>query len=400
MVLAVALLPAVVHAQAPASARSKYVILVMTDGFRWQELFNGADPELVRTARGKDSLALRTAFGRDTPEARRAALMPFLWGTVAAHGQILGDSSAGSVAQVTNGLKFSYPGYNEVLTGHADPRIASNRHGSNANRSVFAWLNSQDSLAGQVVAFGGWSAFPRIFNSLHSGVPVYNGSGTVPASSAPPRQTMTGRVMGVLQRFLPHSTSDRVVHKAAVAYQRTATPRALFIGFNDTDHWGHVERYDRYLQSAHQVDAFLAEIWANAQANPATRDSTTLIVTTDHGRGDGREWIRHGRGVDGAERIWIAAMGPDIPALGVRQGTPTTQSQVAATVAAALGLDWTAVEPKAAMALPVFDAIDASPRSGATSNSDSVGESVTPPAPKPLSPAPSPDQPAARVRPR
>ena len=56
----------------------------------------------------------------------------------------------------------------------------------------------------------------------------------------------------------------------------------------------------------------------------------------------------------GAERMWAAVMGPDVPALGLRRDTPTTQSQIAATIAAALGYDWPAAEPKAAKPLPVF----------------------------------------------
>jgi arylsulfatase A-like enzyme len=110
-----------------------------------------------------------------------------------------------------------------------------------------------------------------------------------------------------------------------------------------------------YLQSAHQVDAFLEELWKNAQANPVTRDKTTLIVTTDHGRGVGAKWTDHGEKVDGAERIWMAVMGPDIAPIGVRRDTPATQSQVAATIAAVLGLDWPKAEPRAAKPLPVFN---------------------------------------------
>lgn len=42
--------------------------------------------------------------------------------------------------------------------------------------------------------------------------------------------------------------------------------------------------------------------------------------------------------MNASDRIWIAAIGPDIPVLGVRRGVrrgvPSTQSQVAATIAA------------------------------------------------------------------
>src|SRR5262245_15828733 len=90
---------------------SENVILLMTDGLRWQEVFSGAEETLVTKEPGgvRDVEALRVAFWRETPEARRAALMPFLWTVVAQQGQIYGNQAKGSVAQVTNGMNFSYP---------------------------------------------------------------------------------------------------------------------------------------------------------------------------------------------------------------------------------------------------------------------------------------------------
>ena len=76
-------------------------------------------------------------------------------------------------------------------------------------------------------------------------------------------------------------------------------------------------------------------------------------MTTDHGRGDTpADWTDHGRDVPAAERIWIAALGPDTPALGVREAMPVTQAQVAATVAALLGEDFRRAAPQAAAPLP------------------------------------------------
>jgi len=47
--------------------------------------------------------------------------------------------------------------------------------------------------------------------------------------------------------------------------------------------------------------------------------------------------------------MWLAATGPGVAALGERSDTATlTQSQVAATVAALLGLDYRAAVPAAA----------------------------------------------------
>lgn len=86
---------------------------------------------------------------------------------------------------------------------------------------------------------------------------------------------------------------------------------------------------------------------------PEYRDSTTLLLSTDHGRGATRgDWTDHGENVSGAEHIWIAVLGPDTPPLGVREDTAVTQGQVAATIAQLLGEDFKAASPRAAPPLP------------------------------------------------
>jgi len=118
---------------------------------------------------------------------------------------------------------------------------------------------------------------------------------------------------------------------------------------DETDEWAHGRRYDLYLDAAHRADRFLKRLWQAAQSLPAYRGRTALIVATDHGRGETpRDWTDHGEKVPVAERIWMAVMGPDTPALGVRAGVSATQSQLAATVAHLLGEDYRAGVPQAA----------------------------------------------------
>ncbi len=81
---------------------------------------------------------------------------------------------------------------------------------------------------------------------------------------------------------------------------------------------------------------------------------TTLIVTTDHGRGDWPvDWKSHGAKIKGSNSWWMAILGPDTPALGERKNLgPVSQNQVAATAAAALGFDYPFVNPRVGKALP------------------------------------------------
>ena len=154
-----------------APLKTRNVVLIISDGLRWQEVFSGADATLLNAKHGgiwEKQADLKREFWRDDPGERRKALLPFLWTTVAAHGQIFGNQAKGSVARVTNGLAFSYPGYNEMITGHADPRVDSNEFGPNPNVSVFEWLNGLPELHGRVSVYGTWATFKDIFNVQRS----------------------------------------------------------------------------------------------------------------------------------------------------------------------------------------------------------------------------------------
>src|SRR5262245_41646795 len=63
----------------PPALLTRNVILVTTDGLRWQEVFTGAEEALMDGTNGgvKDVKALRDQFWRSTPNLRRRALMPF-----------------------------------------------------------------------------------------------------------------------------------------------------------------------------------------------------------------------------------------------------------------------------------------------------------------------------------
>src|SRR5436853_7915831 len=93
------------QAACAAALKTEHVFLIISDGFRWQELFGGAEEQLLTKTNGgvHDTNTLRQEFWRDTPEARREALLPFFWGTIAKHGQLFGNQNKGSVASVTNG---------------------------------------------------------------------------------------------------------------------------------------------------------------------------------------------------------------------------------------------------------------------------------------------------------
>ncbi|MEO6443684.1 MAG: alkaline phosphatase family protein [Gemmatimonadaceae bacterium] len=344
-------------AQAPAALRTRNVVLIVTDGLRWQEVFRGAERSLMSARPGgvRDTSALISDFWRPTPEERRETLLPFFWGTIAKNGQIFGNQDRGSVATITNPMRFSYPGYNEIFTGAFDPRIDSNDYPPNPNETVLEWIAGRPGFAGRVGAVATWNAFRRILNAERSGMTVLDGWNPPFANVRAPSaaQRLIDELYRTSVQLWAENSFDAPMHLAAKEYIRTARPRLVFVGYGETDEWAHSGMYDMVLRSAHQVDAFIADLWNAMQAMPQYRGSTTFVITTDHGRGSGADaWRDHGAKVEGAENIWLAVLGPDTPPLGERgAGAAMTQSQIAATVAALLGEDWNGRNASAGPAL-------------------------------------------------
>jgi hypothetical protein len=340
----------VVQAQAP----SRNVVLIVTDGLRWQEFFNGADSQLISRRMGGvgDTARLRREFWRADAKDRRRIVMPFVWDSVAKLGTIWGSPSQNAVASVTNGKKFSYPGYNEMIVGAGDPRIDKNDYGPNPNTTVFEWLNAKPAFSGRTSAIATWGVFKDIFNEKRSGVFVFSGWD-------PPLMSVTGTANPVLDKLFRTTTPiwddnalDALMQAALLNHVKAKKPRVLFVGYGETDEWAHSRRYDLTLKSARNVDAFVAELWHTMQAMPEYKGNTTFIFTADHGRGFENKWTDHGEDVDGAERIWIAAWGLGVSARGEVPGN-VTQSQIAATIASLLGEDYSKFNPSAAAPLPL-----------------------------------------------
>jgi hypothetical protein len=350
-----ALLVLLSTSQASAQRKTEHVILFMTDGLRWQEVFRGLDPELTNQANGRvtDPAHLQAKFGKGSAEQNRAALMPFLWEVIAKQGQLYGNIDLGSKASVTNGKNFSYPGYHETLCGFADARIDSNDKKPNPNATVFEWLNKQEGLRGRVAAFGSWDVFPYIFNVDRAGLPVNVGQPVVDGKLSP-EQKLLNRLKLETPRRWEEEPFDSMTYHSAKEYLKANRPRALYIGLGETDELAHEGRYGDYLIAANRVDSYLQDLWETIQSIPLYRGKTTLIVTTDHGRGNPPlGWRNHGATTAGSENIWIAIIGPDTPPLGERKNiAPVTQSQIAATMAAALGFDYPVAEPRAAQPIP------------------------------------------------
>ena len=337
----------------PAAQSSDHnVVLVTLDGARIEEMFGGLDLEILRStldaeARVEEQPIYKRFWAAD-PVARREKLMPFFWGTLMReHGSIAGNPALGSRVRLANRHSFSYPGYSEMLVGRTnDDVIKSNDPVRNPSRTILETLRDRFSLSREQVAlFGSWDVFNAIGESRE-------GALTINAGFEPyEHPDSLIKAMSALQLRTPTPWNsvrhDAYTARFALAHLATYRPRVLYLALGETDDWAHDGRYDRVLEAFAYTDEILRQLWTSLQADPQYRGKTSLLITTDHGRGAGTDgWRHHGEKYAASANTWMAFVSPTMRLRGEwRNHPPLETRQVAATVAGWMGVDWRTLTP-------------------------------------------------------
>ena len=320
------------------------LVIITYDGLRWQEVFSGADEELVGNPKyAKDPEALKTKYWRETAEERREALLPFLWSYVPQHGYMIGNRFKNSVMQVANKMNFSYPGYSEMFCGWADDeRIDSNDPVPNPNVSVLEVVNADPRYKGKVMMYSSWESIRYAVNNDRGGFP--GSSGHEPSYT----DTETARLMmdvdaGIADLGFEESERlDCVTYGMVMETLKKEHPKVFYVGFGDTDEYAHGGEYDHYLDAAHWTDLYIQRIVEFCESDPFYKGKTTYLLLCDHGRGKGAAFKGHSESTRGSEQTWFMAFGKGVPVLGETSDNGTFYNkQLAATIADILGVDFT-----------------------------------------------------------
>jgi len=325
------------------ASASGNLFIIITDGFRWQEVFNGADSLLINNETfTADTATLKSMYWASTKEERRKRLMPFFWNVIAGKGQLIGNRDLKNKMNVANIYSVSYPGYNEIFTGTTDINISGNDKKYNPNINVLEYLETKDEFEGKIAVFSSWNVFPYIFNRKRNGIMMNSGYEQLGNTIGDSDINMLNMVQ---QKSIVNKSAtryDMLTYTAAKEYIKNNQPRVVVIGFGETDDFAHQKRYDLYLQQANQVDRMIGELWHMVQSTPGYKNNTSFLITTDHGRGNNsKHWSGHGFFIDGSSQTWLAMIGPNIEPLGERtEKQKLYNKQIAETIANLVGEDF------------------------------------------------------------
>jgi hypothetical protein len=326
--------------------RTENVVIVTLDGYRWREVFAGADKKILFRDKYVRDTTVRSEFWSKDVKVRRRKLMPFFWNVISSQGQLYGNRNLDNGISCSNKTLYSYSGYSEMFVGFHDRRVNDNDPIVNPNYTVLEALNKHEKYKGSVAAFSTWQTMPFILREEISKIPVNSGGDKALAKRLTAREKKLNGIVDHEKN--PHGDRyDKFTFQYAMEYMKREKPQVVFISFDETDEHGHGGRYDEYLKSAHAADSMINFLWGWLQSQEQYKGKTTLLVTTDHGRGKShRGWKRHALLFSGSAQIWLAVLGPDTPA----RGEMTTfmrlkQKQIAQTIASLLNFQYSNVKP-------------------------------------------------------
>ncbi|RLD37905.1 MAG: hypothetical protein DRI74_05450 [Bacteroidetes bacterium] len=115
-------------------------------------------------------------------------------------------------------------------------------------------------------------------------------------------------------QFHSVGANDRDVATQAQLVIDNYHPHFMLVYLADVDHAGHSGIWTEYTSAIQIADSIVDVLWKKLQSDPFYENSTTLIVTNDHGRHDDQHggFQGHGCSCDGCRHIQFLAVGPDI----------------------------------------------------------------------------------------
>ncbi len=259
-------------ANAPNAPTGHSVVLVTLDGVRWQELFLGEDPVLVREP--------KPIFER-------------FWAELAPRGRVYGDPTRGEDMRVATSTNASLPAYMSIY-GEVPQGCITNGCGRIGVMTLADRLHDELGLAREEVqVIASWDKLKLAVSSRDDVAAVQAGEVHAEGEGGQPEQAAIAE--GYEFDRLPVLAARQALAKG---------PRFLHLGLWDSDRYGHQGDYARYLNVLRAYDRLLVELAA------ALDDNTALVVTTDHGRGLADQWGEHGPQLPASARVWAFVLPP------------------------------------------------------------------------------------------
>jgi hypothetical protein len=278
------------------------VVLLAVDGVRWQEVFDGVDPELADAHGLKEGERL----GAET-------LMPNLHALADDGGVLFGAPGSTGAIFASGPELVSLPGYAEILTGRRASGCRDNGCGQTTKATLADEIRSAPGArATDVAVVTSWPDIGRVAAQRPDRIAMSTGrSGGLtrellrsdPVARALADEAARAQAAPGVGDFRP----DRYTARIAVRYLETERPRFLFVALGEPDEYAHKGDYRGYLRAVRHADLVVGEIARLLDERAREGARTVLIVTADHGRAS--DFANHGQAHPESARVFLLAWG-------------------------------------------------------------------------------------------
>lgn len=304
------------------------VVLVVIDGVRWQDVFQGVDPDLAKTY----MLPPKEVLGV-------AELVPNLHRLATEDGLAFGAPGVGEAMFASGPNYVSQPGYIEMFSERRAFGCLSNDCPKTTEPTFVDAI--AESTSGSAAVITSWEIIGRAAAVHPERLVVSTGQsrGENQAQLRVNAHAARSLEMGRIAAAWPghgEYRADKYTREIALEYLEERRPRFLFVGLGDTDEYAHLGDYRGYLRALHEADATVGRILETLDRMGDDGRHTTVLVTTDHGRERG--FVSHGGFAPESSRVWMIAGGNVRPEGRVALDAPAHLYDVGPTVRELMGM--------------------------------------------------------------
>ena len=305
-------------AQATCEVKGPNVVMLTLDGVRNQEFFRGTD----------------SFHRRKIARPQRGSIFKKFWKDHAQDGVVLGHKESHTIASQ---VAISLPSYQAIMTGHATD-CRNNSCGQVKEDTIFDRLQKELKLSEKDLAiFASWQGMKFSVSKSPRDHQLFIYPDIVKSESLPKGiLELQEKAMGDLPAW-KESRKDHYTFEMGIEYLEKFCPRVLYISLVDSDEFGHANDYPGYINSLKIYDGYIDRLISTLNKLGAYGDQTTLIVTTDHSRGEGSRWTSHGYDDNANKNVFLFATGRGIKKLG-KEKSKTTHGQIKPTIEYLMGL--------------------------------------------------------------
>ena len=273
-----------------AIAKIERVIYITLDGVMWQDIYQQTDFAKNLRQKNLDSL------------------------------HFYGYPGAKEPMQVAS-IPVSQPSYSSQMAGQVLP--CYNNDCPRIDVQTFPEeIIARTELSSKAVAvFASWPVIG--LTTEHLPGTISNNNGNVPMVDSDTQQA--DAVMHVLNELqdIDHPDGgdryDKYTTLQAMHYLETYQPRFLWLSLGDADDQAHANQRQQYLNTLAYYEIAIDRLLQMLSRKNWDK-STAIIITTDHGRGDGDDWSAHGPAYPESSKTWAITINTELVPEKVEQG--------------------------------------------------------------------------------